>query len=225
MATASSDTTVRLWNSTSGAPISTLRGQSASVECTVFESGGGLLACGAGDGSICIYDFAHNGEFTLLRAHAKDIASMAINRQGVLASGSWDNTAKLWNMPTIQEALTLEHPDWLRALAFTSDGSGLLTACKDGLWRRWDVRTGELLHSAFGHEGGIDTIVCSPDGALLATGGRDCAIRLWDATNTALLATLTGHDKPVLTLAFHPGGQFVISGSGDNTLRLWGIPA
>ena len=38
----------------------------------------------------------------------------------------------------------LPHPRWIHKLAFSPDGTELISACADGLIRSWDWRTGEL---------------------------------------------------------------------------------
>jgi WD40 repeat protein len=223
LATTSSDTTVRLWNSRTAAAISTLHSHKSAAECATFDYKGALLATASSDKTICVYDFAQSGAHMQWTAHTNDITALAFNKAGILASGSWDNSARLWDTRTGRERCVLMHDGWIRALTFTPDGAHLVTACKDGAWHVWNVETHEKIRTVFAHDGGVDCLAYSPDGLLLATGGRDNMVKLWDAANGALLATLYGHDKPVLTLAFHPAGQFLVTGSGDNTLRLWAV--
>ena len=62
-----------------------------------------------------------------------------------LASGSSDNTVRLWDMATQKEKNTLtRHSGTIRTIAFSPDGTSLASASWDYTARLWDVTTGQL---------------------------------------------------------------------------------
>ncbi len=156
--------------------------------------------------------------------HSNEITGLAFG-VNTLASGGWDKTIRLWDLPTRAPRIVIQLDEWVRDLAASPDGRMLAAACKDGTVRLIDFASGAVLRVIAAHEGGADAVVFSPDGTLLVTGGRDNAVKLWDlsAPSDQPIQQLTAHQKPVLTLAFHPDGTLIASGSGDNTVRLWGI--
>ena len=52
------------------------------------------------------------------------------------------NTPCIWDT-TGTNTLTLTHTDWVRAVAWSPDGTQILTGCQDGTARIWDATTGE----------------------------------------------------------------------------------
>ena len=61
----------------------------------------------------------------------------------------------------------------------------------------WDVASGNLRLTFFGHAHGVDSVAFSPDGRALASGGDDYTIKLWNAGSGSSLRTLTGHTSLV----------------------------
>src|ERR1043165_8494847 len=118
-----------------------------------------------------------------LREHGGPVTSVAFNSNGsLLASGGWDNNARVWNVTTGKEVHTLTgHTGYVTAVAFSSTDSDLLaTGSADSEIRLWNARTGQLLHTLKGHEGTVNALAFNPGGDLLASGGSDYTVRLWD---------------------------------------------
>ncbi|MGH3869317.1 MAG: WD40 repeat domain-containing protein, partial [Pseudonocardiaceae bacterium] len=69
------------------------------------------------------------------------------------------------------------------AVAWSPDGTRLLTGGTDSTARIWDATTAQPLHQLTGHTGGVWAVAWSPDGTRLLTGGTDSTVRVWDATS------------------------------------------
>ena len=70
---------------------------------------------------------------------------MAFSPDGQTAlTGSWDNTARLWDVKTGQpRGAALKHDGYVYAVAFSPDGQTALTGSGDKTARLWDVKTGQ----------------------------------------------------------------------------------
>jgi WD40 repeat protein len=117
------------------------------------------------------------------------------------------------------------HTDWVRSVAFSSDGQTLASGSRDGTILLWDVAAGQPLGQPLtGHSDGVFSVAFSPDGQTLASGSADGAVILWDiATGQPIGQPLTGHDFDVFSVAFSPDGQTLASASRDLTIRLWDV--
>jgi WD40 repeat protein len=91
-----------------------------------------------------------------------------------LASGSGDNTVKLWRVSDGSELRTLGgHTNYVTSLAFALDGTVLASASWDKTVKLWRVSDGSELHTLSGLTSSVSSIAFSPDGTVLASGSGD----------------------------------------------------
>jgi serine/threonine-protein kinase len=101
-----------------------------------------------------------------LRGHLGPIFAVAFSPSGaVLATGSEDHTAKLWDAATGKELHTfVGHGAPIGALAFSSDGERLVTGSWDQSAKLWEVASGKELLTLPRQPGAIDSVAISADG-------------------------------------------------------------
>lgn len=158
-----------------------------------------------------------------LTGHRDKVVSVAFSPDGnLLASGSADTTANLWQVGGGRRIASLgSHEGWVRSVAF-SDGDDLLaTGSADRIVGLWSPRTHHQVAALEGHRGEVWSVAFSPGGRLLASGGQDNTVRLWDPTTHAPITVLNGHRERVISVAFSREGRLLASGSADGTVRLW----
>jgi WD40 repeat protein len=135
-----------------------------------------------------------------------------------------DNTARLWDAATCKVVATLVgHTAPVEVVAFSPDGTRVLTGSWDETARLWDAAAGTTMATLAGHRAYVNAVAFSPDGTRVLTGSGDNTARLWDATAGKVVATLVGHRFPIEVVAFSPDGTRVLTGSGDGTARLWSV--
>ncbi|MFM6091959.1 MAG: eIF2A-related protein [Dolichospermum sp.] len=160
-----------------------------------------------------------------LTGHSYWVYSVAYSPDGqTLASGSGDNTIKLWDVKTGNLLQTLSgHSSSVCSVAYSPDGQTLASGSGDKTIKIWDVKTGNLLQTFTGHSSWVYSVAYSPDGQTLASGSYDKTIKLWDVKTGNLLQTLSGHSESVWSVAYSPDGQTLASGSKDGTIKLWDV--
>jgi WD40 repeat protein len=81
----------------------------------------------------------------------------------MLASGSYDNTIKLWDARTGSVLQTLEgHSDWVRSVAFSHDSQMLASGSNDKTIKLWDAKTGWELQTLKGHSRSVQSVASTP---------------------------------------------------------------
>ncbi|KAH6988601.1 hypothetical protein EDB80DRAFT_172177 [Ilyonectria destructans] len=160
-----------------------------------------------------------------LEGHGGPVWSVALSADGQrLASGSFDNTVKVWDVATGACVQTLEgHNGPVQSVAFSADGQHLASGSNDNTIKVWDAAIGACVQTLEGHDGPAQSVAFSTDGQHLASGSFDNTVKVWDAATGACVQTLEGHGVPVWSVAFSTDGQRLASGSDDNTVKVWDV--
>jgi WD40 repeat protein len=144
-----------------------------------------------------------------LTGHSSGVASVAISPDGqTLASGSRDETIKLWDLATGKLLHTLTgHSSDVASVAISPDGQTLASG-SDKTIKLWDLATGKLLHTQMGHSDGVGSVAFSPNGQTLASSGYDETVKLWDINQRKLtpMSTLLRSGLGS-AIAFSPDGR------------------
>ena len=243
LASGSIDTTVRLWNTTSGDELAALRRPADKGWTTVlgFSTDGKILASGSTDKTVQLWDTTTGEPRATLIGHINSITALAFSRNGtILASASADGTIRFWNTETgaARPNHITGHTKGVKSATFFKGSSTLATAAFNGIITFWDLETSGVNRQTVGHRDWLMASAFSPDGTKFVSlesdsnlffelgagptyyhSKPDKIIRLRDANTGGELATLTNHITANL-FAFSPDGKTIASGS-DGTIRLW----
>ena len=115
------------------------------------------------------------------------------------------------------ESIKLEgHTADINSVAFSPNGSLVVTASADGTARVWDAATGATIGELRGHGGSLNSASFSPDGKFILTAGDDATVRLWDAARFAVVRTIGGtHPRAVSSAEYSPDGRLIVTASAD----------
>jgi WD40 repeat protein len=104
LASASDDTTIKLWDSATRREEATLTGHTSSVYDLAFSPDGRTLASGGKDGTVRLWNLLLNEQVAVLEGHSASVWKIAFSPDGkTLASTSLDGTIRLWRAATEHE--------------------------------------------------------------------------------------------------------------------------
>ena len=190
--------------------------QRGNLWALAFSRDSALLACGASDGSVAIWNAA-DGSLATLAPTQDEVRGVSFNADAtLLAAGCLDGNI----------------------LLFSRQGAGWMPVKRDFSMQpasdpEPDPRRRADNAKADKDWADVRCLAISPDGKYVAAGRRSGAVNLFNlSAATAVdppppepIAAFGRHDGAVSALAFSPDSTRLVTSSFDGTLRLWKVPS
>ncbi len=232
--------TIHLWDAEAGRQLRELKGHTGGVTALAFSHDGRMLVSVSHDATLRFWEPATGKQVRQIQVpddttpneylpnqkkgiNYGGVLTVAYSPDGrLLASGSFDGTARIWDSDSGMELHALRgHGREVASVVFSPDGKVLVSGSRDHTIRLWDAKSGEQLQPRQGHEGPVNNLAVSLDGRLAAAACGDNTVRLWELATQRQLHVLRGHTGLVYGIAFSPDGRTVATGSADRTVHLW----
>ncbi|KAH9905479.1 ubiquitin homeostasis protein lub1 [Xylariomycetidae sp. FL2044] len=164
----------------------------------------------------------------LLIGHARNVCALSVFPDGQhFVSGSWDNTARIWNLAKGETEVILAGHEGAVWDVLPLNEKTVVTGCADKNIRIFDLNNavaGQVEPRSTIYTPDVVRALCKvppghPSGADFASASNDGAIRLWKLSGQGV-GELHGHESFIYSLDTLPSGELVSSGE-DRTVRIW----
>nr|CAH7720577.1 unnamed protein product [Callosobruchus chinensis] len=232
---ASSDTTVKVWNAHKGFCMSTLRTHKDYVKALAYAKDREQVASAGLDKSIYLWDIntltaltASNNTVTTssLIGSKESIYSLAMNPSGsVIVSGSTEKALRLWDPRTCAKLFKLKgHSDNVKALVVSRDGTQCLSGSSDGSIKHWNLGTQRIIQTIRVHTDSVWALLATENFTYVISGGRDKKVIMTDLKNISSYVIVCVEEAPVLKMCFTADQQAVWISTSDSSIRCWKLP-
>lgn len=261
LATGAEDKQIRVWDINTRTIKHLFRGHEQDIYSLDFSKNGRYIASGSGDRTVRIWDM-ETGNSTITLTIEDGVTTVAISPDSKLvAAGSLDNCIRIWEISSGRLIERLEgsdrppaaegpdgvaehepphehnegHRDSVYSVAFTSNGTGLISGSLDKTVKMWSLQSGSVVQSGSltkpearlksfeGHEDFVLSVAQTPDayGPWVISGSKDRRVQFWDPRTNQIQLMLQGHKNSVISVAPSPAGRLFATGSGDYKARIW----
>jgi WD40 repeat protein/serine/threonine protein kinase len=240
------DTSVYVWDLTTGERIRTLADHAAAVTALTFSGDGGRVIVADEQFRVRSWDVRTGQVVGEGGPHARLCQMVSLGDGGKVLSASWEGSLRIWDAGTFAVERTILHANAPACVTVAPDGSQFALGTDDGAVAVWRLPAGTpagTLRSA-----GTPPTSCaySPDGSRIAVAFEDGRLDLWDATTLERTISLTAGAAPAgpasrsadwrvqagmrvgpgaNAIAFAPDGATLASAWSDGTIRLWNASA
>lgn len=208
------------------------------VSSITFSSCSKYIAAAFQNKTIQIWDLEDKLKSHLLEGHEhKFIPDISFSPDSnLIASGCWDNKAKLWKKQGDKYQFMqdlLGHTQAVLSVKFSSDGQHIATGSRDGTLKIWHLigKQYELRQTLDDHADAIRDVVFSPKAKTIASYSWDQTVKLWqfNGQKYTCVQTLTGPGtvygqiSKCSNIVFSPDGFMLMAFDPKGKAILWGM--
>jgi WD40 repeat protein len=166
------------------------------------------------------WEQCRSDELFSLNGHSNIVTCLALSRTGdLIASGSYDNTVKLWDLKSKKLLKTLAQNSAVRGVAFSRDGKELIVGNQVGGVTFWNCSTWQ--RTATLSNLSVRALTVSPQDNTLAVVGT-AFVTLWDLATRQQISRFSIRGHALLAgIAFSPDLALLAYGTGDGAIALW----
>src|SRR6266566_5051377 len=232
------DTTVQVWNATTGEHILTYRGHTDAVFAVAWSPDGTRIASASNDGTVQEWE-ATTGKRIVTISSSPSVKgplapwnTVAWSPDGKRIAIGGNGDVQIWDAATGRNISYYGyHAGTVHDLAWSPDGKYIAIGSDNTTVLLWEIATIKNIYNYTGHITDVFAVAWSPDGKRIASGDGDGLVLVWDAFTGGHTYTYRGHadyypghytsGAAVNSLAWSPDGKHIASASSDSTVQVW----
>lgn len=183
IATASDDSTWKIWNMENGENIMTGEGHREWIAAIDFHPAGSHLVTAGADKCLKVWDFINSSiAHTFTDCHTGPIWKAKFHDTGdFVLTGAHDGSIKLFDLNSLKVRKQFRsHTDSVNGLNFQPFTNFFVSGSADKTMSIWDMRTGLTVQTFYGHMNAINDCVFSIGGQFVASCDSDGIVKVWD---------------------------------------------
>lgn len=233
---------VRIWNTTTGEFVQSLKGPSGLTERIAWSRDGKWIAAvGIAAFKKEREETGPKGELHLWNAQSGELVHVIKPNQPLncllftpdcrqFVVGSSDSSITVRDVITGKQQMKLRHGKEIRDIVISQDGSRLASAGEKTI-RIWDIATGEVKVAMTAYSGRVSCLAFSPDGRRVISGGVEddneqfsylnrAPVKIWDVATGEMLLSLEGLTQSISMVSFGKKGKKIL-GVGKEGTMVW----
>ncbi|XP_022912484.2 WD repeat-containing protein 48 homolog [Onthophagus taurus] len=232
---ASSDTTVKVWNAHKGFCMSTLRTHRDYVKALAYAKDREQVASAGLDKSIYLWDVntltaltASNNTVTTssLSGNKESIYSLAMNPPGtIIVCGSTERALRLWDPRQCAKLCKLKgHTDNVKALVVSNDGKYCISGSSDGTIRVWNLGAQRCIQTIHVHTDSVWALLATENFQYVISGGRDKKVIMTEIGNQDNHVVVCVEQAAIIRMCFTANHDAIWVSTFESHIRCWKLP-
>jgi len=222
------DSTMKLWEVSTGREIRTFSIYNHSVTKVEFSPDGNYILSGSEIGcAISLTEVFSGKEFYKI---GYKVTSLSFSPDGkYILISCYDKTLsvlQLLDTKTGKEIRTFSgHKGRINSIAFSPDGTYIASCSDDKTVRLWESATGHEVRqiAVIGSKKPPHAVAFSPNGKYILAGVNDKALKLWSVVTGQEVSIFSGYTGAILSIAFSPDSRYAVAGCADNSAKLYEV--
>lgn len=227
LTTVGADGKVRVWDPATGQNLIQVSTGTVQLSAASINPAGNQLAAGAVDGTVRSWKLdvpearalaGDNGIATAVGAVSHDRKLLAT--AGVVDGKQVVVLREIASGNVVRHFAGHEAP--ITSVAFSLDGTRLISGSEDKTARVWNVADAQELNKLSEHNGAVVQVALNSNGQQALTVAADNAMAAWNLADAGKkLYQLAGHSAAVTGVSYSNDNQSIVTASADKSVRWW----